>query len=81
MTLVQYLYSIEAVSYTHLDVYKRQVYPIVGWWRERAYLGKYDSKVRYSMIVSLSTPKIDVDLYTPIVTEIKNAIEIDIEAI
>lgn len=57
------------------------VYPVVGWWRERAYLGKYDSKVRYSMIVSLSTPKIDVDLYTPIVAEIKNAVEIDIEAI
>lgn len=57
------------------------VYPIVGWWRERDYLGKYNSKVRYSMIVSLSTPKIDVDLYTPIVTEIKNAVEIDIEAI
>lgn len=57
------------------------VYPVIGWWRERAYLGKYDSKVRYSMIVSLSTPKIDVDLYTPIVTEIKNAVEIDIEAI
>lgn len=57
------------------------VYPIVGWWRERAYLGKHDSKVRYSMIVSLSTPKIDVDLYTPIVTEIKNAVEIDIQAI
>lgn len=57
------------------------VYPIVGWWRERAYLGKHDSKVRYSMIVSLSTPKIDVDLYTPIVTEIKNTVEIDIQAI
>ncbi len=57
------------------------IYPVVGWWRERAYLGKYDSKVRYSVIISLSTPKIDVGLYTPIVTEIKNAVEVDIKAL
>lgn len=56
------------------------VYPIVGWWRERAYLGKYNNKVRYSLIVSLSTPKTDVDLYTPIITEIKNAIMTEIKA-
>ena len=57
------------------------VYPVIGWWRERDYLGKYDSQVRYSIIVSLATPKIDVDLYTPIITEIKNAVEVDIETI
>lgn len=52
------------------------IYPVVGWWRERAYLGRYDNKIRYSVIISLSTPKIDVDLYTPIVTEIKSTVEI-----
>jgi hypothetical protein len=57
------------------------VYPVVGWWRERAHLGKYDSKVRYSLVVSLSTPETNVDLYTPIITEIKNAVKIDIKAI
>ncbi|MGI6090192.1 MAG: S8 family peptidase [Saccharofermentanales bacterium] len=57
------------------------VFPVIGWWRERAHLGKYSNKVRYSMIISLSTPETSVDLYTPIITEIKNAIEIDIEAL
>lgn len=54
------------------------VFPVIGWWRERSYLGRYDKKIRYSLIVSLSTPKTDVDLYTPIMTEIKNIVETDI---
>ena len=54
------------------------VFPVIGWWRERSYLGKHDNKIRYSLIVSLSTPKVDVDFYTPIMTEIRNVIETDI---
>ena len=51
------------------------VYPVIGWWRERSYLGKYESKIRYSLVVSLSTPKVDVDFYTPIMTEVGNVVE------
>jgi len=54
------------------------VYPVIGWWRERTYLKQYDKKVRYSLVVSLSTPKIDVDLYTPIVSQIANSIEVNV---
>lgn len=54
------------------------VYPVVGWWRERDYLGRYDKRVRYSLVISLSTPKEEVDFYTPILTEIKNVVEVDI---
>lgn len=54
------------------------IYPVVGWWRERDYLGKYDSTIRYSMVITISTPKTDVDFYTPIITEIGNSVEIDI---
>ncbi len=56
-------------------------YLIVGWWRERTYLGKYDSKVRYSNIISLSIPKVDVDSYTPKLAEIKNIVDIDVKFI
>ena len=56
------------------------VYPVIGWWRERAYLGKHDSKIRYSLVVSLSTPKVDVDFYTPIVTLVRNVVEIDVQS-
>lgn len=54
------------------------VYPVIGWWRERSHLGKIDSRIRYSLVVSISTPDVNVDLYTPIVTQIPNAIEIEI---
>jgi len=42
------------------------VYPVVGWWRERPSLGKTDKSARYSLIVSISTPATNVDLYTPV---------------
>ena len=54
------------------------IFPVVGWWRERSYLKRYDRKIRYSLVVSLSTPKTNIDFYTPIMTEIGNIIKIDI---
>ena len=57
------------------------IYPVVGWWRQRNYLGKSNNKVRYAMVVSLSTPKVGVDFYTPIMTQIENVVETSIAAI
>ena len=42
------------------------VYPVVGWWRERAYLGRCNRSARYTLIVSVVTPAVDVDIYTPV---------------
>jgi hypothetical protein len=52
------------------------VYPAVGWWRERAWLGRWNQKIRYALVVSLQTPEQDVDLYTPIVTQIKTPVSV-----
>lgn len=54
------------------------VYPVIGWWRERGYLGKFNETVRYSLVISLSTPHTEIDLYTPIATQIPGLIETDI---
>lgn len=54
------------------------IYPVVGWWRERKHLGRSNKRLRYSLVVTLSTPEIDVDLYTPIMTQIENTINIPI---
>lgn len=56
------------------------VFPVVGWWRERAHLGKFNKKMRYSLVVSIETPSVDADLYTAIMTQInmKTAVEINI---
>ena len=46
------------------------VCPSIGWWKERHYLNKWNKKTRYSLIVSLSTPAIELDLYTPVATKV-----------
>lgn len=55
------------------------VYPISGWWKEKNKLEKYNNKIRYSLIVSLETPNQEVDLYTPIITQIRNKVPIEIK--
>lgn len=54
------------------------VYPVIGWWRERPYLNKYNSKVRYSLIVSVETPNVEADLYTPIISKINTTLQTEI---
>lgn len=46
------------------------VYPSLGWWKTRPALERYDQRIRYSLVVSISAPDIDVDLYTPIANQI-----------
>src|SRR5699024_9932330 len=46
------------------------IYPSTGWWKSRQALGQYDRAVRYSLIVSIKAPEVDVDLYTPIANKV-----------
>ena len=46
------------------------IYPAIGWWRTRPAQERYDLPARYSLVVSIRTPEIDVDLYTPIAQQI-----------
>lgn len=56
------------------------VYPLGGWWKDRAHLKKYNEKIRYSLIVSISTPEQNIDLYTPILNiAIENKQKVTIE--
>ena len=57
------------------------VYPISGWWRERRALGRADSKARYALVVGIETAEVDVDLMTPIQTEVAALLQtgVDIE--
>lgn len=42
------------------------IYPKSGWWKERKRLERWNNQLRYSLIVTISTEKTDVDIYTPI---------------
>jgi hypothetical protein len=46
-------------------------------------LGKFNSKIRYSLIVTIETPEVDEDLYTAIKTKIesKTLVKTTIEAL
>ena len=52
------------------------VSPRIGWWRERSYLGKCEKKTRYSLIVTISTPDQEIDIYTPVAQMIASQIAI-----
>ena len=54
------------------------VSPIIGWWRERSHLKKWDSKTRYSLIVSISTPDQEVDVYTPVAIELGVQVPVEV---
>ncbi|MDX9972561.1 MAG: S8 family serine peptidase [FCB group bacterium] len=46
------------------------VYPATGWWRERPHLERWESRCRYSLIVSIQTPEQEVDIYTPVAVQL-----------
>lgn len=54
------------------------IHPTIGWWRERAYLGKCNNRTRYSLIVSVETKEKSIDIYTPVITQIEQQIPIEI---
>lgn len=54
------------------------VYPVIGWWRERAWLGRWDRRARYSLIVSLHTPDESIDIYTPVAVQLGIPVEVTV---
>ena len=56
------------------------VYPTSGWWKTRHALKQYDRAVRYSLVVSIRAPEVDVDLYTEVANRIEVGVPVEIEA-
>ena len=52
------------------------VYPTAGWWKTRQALERYDKAARYSLVVSIRAPEVDVDLCT----EVANRIAVGVDA-
>ena len=55
------------------------IHPVSGWWRERKALGRYGREARYALVVSLETPGVEVDLYTPVAAMVPALIDVPIE--
>lgn len=54
------------------------VYPAVGWWRERHHLGKVSHRTRYALLIFISTPELEVDIYTPVAVRVGIAVPVTI---
>jgi hypothetical protein len=52
------------------------VFPVTGWWKTRPKIERYDQLARYSLLVSILAPEVDVELYTAIENQIKTPVEV-----
>lgn len=55
------------------------IFPVMGWWRNRSHLKQYNNQARYSLIVSIHTPEEDIDIYTPVATQVGIMVPIPIK--
>ena len=54
------------------------VYPTMGWWNKRQHLGAWGRTARYSLIVTIATPEVETDLYTPVANQIGVPIVVEV---
>ena len=52
------------------------IYPALGWWKTRPAQERYNDPVRYALVVSISAPEVDVDLYTAVANQVVVPIEV-----
>jgi hypothetical protein len=54
---------------------KIAIYPTSGWWKTRKTHERYNSQARYALIISLSVPEVEVDIYSEVAQKISTDIE------
>ncbi|PWB83738.1 MAG: hypothetical protein C3F11_05040 [Methylocystaceae bacterium] len=42
------------------------VYPTMGWWNKRPHLEGWKKSAPYSLVVTIETPSVETDIYTPV---------------
>ena len=54
------------------------VFPVLGWWKERPNSERWGKQARYALIVSIKTPDVETDIYTPVANQIGIPVETEI---
>lgn len=73
--------ALTSIGSLHTDVWKGMavdlasrghiaVYPTMGWWNKRPHLEGWKKSARYSLIVTIATPSVETDIYTPVANQI-----------
>ncbi|MDQ3341057.1 MAG: S8 family peptidase [Myxococcota bacterium] len=52
------------------------IHPVTGWWKEQKKRDRSGDGVRYALLVSIETPGVDADIWTPVAQQIGVPIEI-----
>ena len=52
------------------------VYPVLGWWKERPNLQRWGKQARYALVITIKTPGIETDIYTPVANQIAVTVEV-----
>ena len=53
------------------------VYPTMGWWNKRDRLGAWVNEATYTLIVTIATPDVEIDIYTPVANQVGIPVEIE----
>lgn len=72
-----YLFDVSASDLAEQNVLA--VLPTTGWWKEVKEFDRSQQGARYSLVVSIEAPDVDVDLWTPIVAQVQVAAEVVVE--
>jgi hypothetical protein len=46
------------------------VYPVTGWWKDQQKRDRSELGVRYALVVSIETPTVESDIWTPVAQEV-----------
>ena len=71
-------FTVNTTAIQIAEIDKIAIIPENGWWKNRRNMGRFNNTARYSLIVTISTPDKKIDVYTPIMTKIKSAVEVKV---
>jgi len=54
------------------------IYPVGGWWKSNTSLSRWDRAARYTLIVSLRAPDVDIDLHAEIASMVDVGVAVGI---
>jgi hypothetical protein len=54
------------------------VYPVTGWWKNRKDKDGSEKGVHYSLVVSIESPQVEVDLWTPVDQQVRTTVPIEV---
>ena len=54
------------------------VYPVSGWWKERKYLDRWHQEAYYSLVITIETPSVSTDIYTPVAAQVTAELPVEL---